>query len=545
MAWTSRTTWTDDRIAEGIRDVMSKLGISHMPSARQIRSVTDSHALAAQVSKRAGGFDGWADRLGVPRAAHASRLGWEWEAWFMDQARQRGFHVQERTRVKEPYDCIVNGRTVDVKVANGAWITDDWQWTWRIGKKAHTTEFYALVALTEGRPSVLILPAEEVPLTCMSMRGGSTSQRSRAQWFDRWDLFGSPSNKAITPMTPIFLDIETLKQAPETFMVPDVATMAPPKTHKKAETIAEWRKEKAETLLDELRDQSSLEPLMGGIVVAVGVAIGNEPAKCIVAKTFDEAGELALLTAVEKAFAKYLVNPIVTWNGSGFDYAFLGKRALRHGLYSLARVMHRDKPWSPLHIDCLDVWRQHNRQSLGKLVDVARFLGIPDPHDPITGADVTEAIQAGRAEDVKAHCLADIVRLREVYWRLRAGGWIVIDDEVPDELPVRPPRVSERDALLAACAELQVGLDLGTVLEAARDAGVPVQQAGDPADGPHPDGCTLDVLRRYHAALQGQAERRFRADVVDGVGVADGAEGVGVGASAAGAHASAENGQAA
>lgn len=308
-------------------------------------------------------------------------------------------------------------------------------------------------------------------------------------------------------MEPIFLDIETTVQDPEPFMVPDVATLEPPGTYKKPESIAEWRKEKAATLVDELRDASSLEPLLGGTVVCVVVARGAAAPVVVMAPTPDETGELFLLQQLEKGLQRYKTNPLVTWNGLSFDLPFLAKRALRHGLYALASRCHQDKPWgSALNIDLFKVWQQHDRSSKGRLSMVAQYLGIPSAPGEIMGRDVAAAIAAGDTAKVSAHCAADVERLRQIYWRMRAAGWVQGDDALPDELPVRPPRVSDRQALLNACAELQVSLDKASVKAAADAAGI--AWTGDPPgeDGPVIDeATTIEQLKTFHRALRAKA----------------------------------------
>lgn len=304
-------------------------------------------------------------------------------------------------------------------------------------------------------------------------------------------------------MVTIFLDIEVLAQDPEPFMIPRVEDLDPPATYKKPESIAEWRAEKAATLVGDLRDKSSLEPLLGGTVVVVAIASGARPPSVLFAPTPDEEGELDLLTRLEAMLLRVDKPQFVTWNGHGYDYPYLGKRALRHGLYALARMMYRDKPWVTTHLDLFQTWQQGSRTAMGKLSAVAEFFGIPADDFEITGKDVAAAIADGHLDRVQKHCAGDLERLRAVYWRLRAASWVAGDAPIPDDLTARPPRPTERMRILQACAELQIEIDKGSVKAAANAAGMAWEGKPPIGDGPVIDSTTpIEHLREFLAGLQ-------------------------------------------
>ena len=186
-----RIRWSKDEVERRVRVVVSDLGLDRMPTKSECLRASGSNALGCAVIDHGGGFDVVADALGLRRSVHASRVGWQWEDWFAEQARTRGCEVVLRRRVKEPYDMIINGRTVDVKVANGAMVANSTQWTWRIAKKVHTSDVYVFIGL-EGTipPVVFIKPARVVPLTCSTARRGPTMFGIHREWIDRWDLLG-------------------------------------------------------------------------------------------------------------------------------------------------------------------------------------------------------------------------------------------------------------------------------------------------------------------------------------------------------------------
>lgn len=178
-----RESWSDEKVAVRLRAAIRRLGVSTMPTAAQLVSVGDS-SLAQRIA-RSGGFDMWASKIGASPSQHASRKGWEWEAWVASFAGAMGANVERRSRVKEPWDLKINGRTVDVKVSYGKIVAGGPQWTWRIGRKEHVCEFYVLIAQFDGAPPVPhICPSSVIPLTCTTARLSGWS----AKWRYRWDL---------------------------------------------------------------------------------------------------------------------------------------------------------------------------------------------------------------------------------------------------------------------------------------------------------------------------------------------------------------------
>lgn len=181
-----RTRWTESLIEQRLRDAVAALAVSRMPTANELRSLPGGNALACKVSRTCNGFDGWADRLGLERAEHASRKGWRWEEWIAEQAEARGMNVERRRRVKEPWDLLINGRAVDVKVSRPYKnSTGTFQWTFRIEREDLRRYFYILVAQQiEGPPRIYIVPHQFMPCTCATI--GVRSKYSR--WLNRWDL---------------------------------------------------------------------------------------------------------------------------------------------------------------------------------------------------------------------------------------------------------------------------------------------------------------------------------------------------------------------
>jgi hypothetical protein len=286
--------------------------------------------------------------------------------------------------------------------------------------------------------------------------------------------------------TPIYLDIETLKQPPYPWMLRESEDLVPPRTIKDPEKRTAWVADKAATQEAELRDQSSLEPLLGGVVLCVGMAIGDREPRVLSNVTGDEEGERKLLELVERVLcsgpSKATENvdrwtlPIVSWNGQ-FDWQFLGKRALRHGLWNLARRMVIPRPWGdPLHIDARGPWMRWDSRAIGRQVEVARFLGI-EVTDTVNGRDVAQLWEQGDRDAIVDHCLSDVRVLREIVRRFARAGWmpeLAVAEAEREPPPIPPARGSVAD-LLTRSHVLQIQRDPDQVRAALQAATIQVE----------------------------------------------------------------------
>lgn len=286
--------------------------------------------------------------------------------------------------------------------------------------------------------------------------------------------------------TPIYLDIETLQQPPYPWMLREVEDLVPPRTIKDPDKRAAWVADKVETQEAELREQSSLEPLLGGVVLCVGMAIGDRDPRVLSNVTGDEEGERKLLELVERVLcagpSKATENvdrwtlPIVSWNGQ-FDWQFLGKRALRHGLWNLARRMVIPRPWGdPLHIDARGPWMRWDSRAIGRQVEVARFLGI-EVADTVNGKDVSALWANGDRQSIVDHCFSDVRVLREIVRRFARAGWmpeLAVAEAEREPPPIPPARGSAAD-LLTRSHVLQIERDPDQVRAALQTAGIQVE----------------------------------------------------------------------
>lgn len=165
-----------------------------MPTNSQMRDHFGNNVLGNLVVRR-GGFDLWAKMAGLLQSKHASRTGWNAEDYVAYHAESQGLTIERRGRVKESFDMKINGILVDVKYAKGAHISGATQWTWRIAKPKHSVEVYALVADSDDAINIALVPADIVPLTCMSVRAGGDKLGRLTNRIDNWGIFQELSCK--------------------------------------------------------------------------------------------------------------------------------------------------------------------------------------------------------------------------------------------------------------------------------------------------------------------------------------------------------------
>lgn len=218
-------------------------------------------------------------------------------------------------------------------------------------------------------------------------------------------------------MSAIALDIETAPSAAALALPYPASDREPPASYKKEESIAEWRRKDREEWETARIKTYSLSPLWGR-VVAVGIAREDDLTGDVVTTShvgLADADERRLLTAAWEAVADS--DPLVTFNGMGFDLPFLAIRSAILGVTPSVIVNHllRRYSWHP-HYDvrmALTNWDQRGR---GTMDDACAAFGLPPKTG--TGADVWPLVQQGAAETLAAYVQADAERTLALYTKL-------------------------------------------------------------------------------------------------------------------------------
>ena len=151
--------WNEETIAAKVADIANKFAPARMPSNSEVIEMTGSYALANAIQKN-GGYEYWANKLGLERKHSETKVGIEYERRVAKMLRDNGHDVQTTT-IKHPYDLLVDGCVkVDVKVANTSMIRENKVHAYRIAKRQHTCDFY--ICCEVDTDDIYVIPANMV-----------------------------------------------------------------------------------------------------------------------------------------------------------------------------------------------------------------------------------------------------------------------------------------------------------------------------------------------------------------------------------------------
>ncbi|WP_128547134.1 ribonuclease H-like domain-containing protein [Larkinella soli] len=139
-------------------------------------------------------------------------------------------------------------------------------------------------------------------------------------------------------------------------------------------------------------------------------------------KTLSGHDEAALLTEFIQLIEKYPANELIlcAHNGKEFDYPFLCRRMLVHGLPlpSTLRLSGR-KPWEIPHQDTLEMWRFGDTRHYVPLDLLATILNLPTPKsEPLDDQASLVYYQKQGLNRVRESAREAVVALVQVYLRL-------------------------------------------------------------------------------------------------------------------------------
>lgn len=234
----------------------------------------------------------------------------------------------------------------------------------------------------------------------------------------------------------LFIDVETIpSQHPEALALVR-ASIKPPATLKKAESIAAWWASEADTAAQEAWRKQSFDGTVGEIIsVAVTDGDSRQWVRCrtvgeseaallqdfidtIEQWTADECQKLAATCSASHAFP--MDDHTVVAHNAAFDVPFLWKRCAIHGI--------RIPRWLPPPsarpgrgpVCTMLLWAGYGgRIALDALT---KALGLPSPKGDMDGSMVFDAWQAGQHEAIAQYNLADAQAVAAVWHRLQTVG---------------------------------------------------------------------------------------------------------------------------
>lgn len=218
----------------------------------------------------------------------------------------------------------------------------------------------------------------------------------------------------------LYIDIETLPTARADVRDYIAATVKPPATMSKAETIAKWEAESKAGAIDEAVAKTGLDGSFGRVCV-IGWAFNDGKPRTLL----NADNEAALLTCFADEMADAINHStefstcVIGHNVSSFDLRFLVQRFIVNGIRPPMVIQRaaQAKPWeSDKVFDTMVQWAGvGNRISLDKL---CLALGIPSPKGDMDGSMVAEYVAAGRIEEVAVYCCRDVEAARAVHQRM-------------------------------------------------------------------------------------------------------------------------------
>ena len=185
--------------------------------------------------------------------------------------------------------------------------------------------------------------------------------------------------------TILFLDIETVSQKADFSELQD-------------ETKSLWEKkahrliEDGQSIHDSYKKAGIFAEFGKIICISVGIIKTVEKTRTLRIKSFYGDDEKKLLTDFNALVAKYFNTNdhyLCAHNGKEFDFPFIARRSLIHGLPLAACLDTRGlKPWEVKHFDTLELWRFGDYKNYTSLEILTHIFNIPSPKDDITGAQV-------------------------------------------------------------------------------------------------------------------------------------------------------------
>jgi predicted PolB exonuclease-like 3'-5' exonuclease len=225
-------------------------------------------------------------------------------------------------------------------------------------------------------------------------------------------------------MTLLFLDVETLPTSDPEAIAEIAATIKPPGTLKKQESIDAWMAENKESAVKEAVHKTGFSGLYGSICC---ICYAFDDGEVFSVRVGDEISEKVML----ESFYSHVFNnnaidtargyvagdlTIVGHNVIGFDLPFIKHRSIINKVKPSPQFIKAfDDKWGKDVKDTMIMWSpdKERRASMDKL---CKAFGIPGKGD-FDGSMVAETWPVD-PEKVIEYCRDDVRRTREIYKRL-------------------------------------------------------------------------------------------------------------------------------
>jgi predicted PolB exonuclease-like 3'-5' exonuclease len=216
----------------------------------------------------------------------------------------------------------------------------------------------------------------------------------------------------------LFLDVETVPQAASYNDLPERMKVL---WEKKS---ARLRKEN-QTAEEMYKDAGILAEFGKIICISAGYIHAAEKGKVFRVRSFYGDDEKLLLSqfcaSLHAFFAKRKNAQLCAHNGKEFDFPYIARRILIHGLPlpDVLDVAGR-KPWETPFLDTMDLWKFGDYKHFCSLDLLTTILNIPTPKDDIDGSRVAAVYyEEKNIERIVRYCEKDALAVAQLLLRYR------------------------------------------------------------------------------------------------------------------------------
>jgi DNA polymerase elongation subunit (family B) len=208
----------------------------------------------------------------------------------------------------------------------------------------------------------------------------------------------------------LFLDIETApafstyQEQPELF-------------RKLWDRKVEYLKKEDDETPESVYSRAGIYAEFGKIIcVSAGIFKGKE----FRIKSFygdDEYQLLRQFCKLLEAHYNYEKKMLCAHNGKEFDFPFLARRILIHGL-PLPNILDAagKKPWEVQFLDTMELWKFGDYKHYTSLELLCAVFDIPTPKDDISGADIHKVYwQDHDLERIRTYCQKDVLTVAQLF----------------------------------------------------------------------------------------------------------------------------------
>ncbi|MDX2248590.1 MAG: 3'-5' exonuclease [Bacteroidia bacterium] len=231
----------------------------------------------------------------------------------------------------------------------------------------------------------------------------------------------------------LFLDVETV---PVVATFQELPERLQPLWEKKA---AQYQRNEPEKSGAELfADRAGIHAEFGKIVcISCGyLQFDDSNVPHITLKSYFGPDEFTVLKDFGRMLDKYTSvkegRNICAHNGKEFDFPYLGRRFVVHGL-SIPYVLRVQgkKPWETRFLDTMDLWKFGDYKAYTSLELLSAILGIPSPKDDLDGSQVASVFWKEKDyERIKNYCEKDVLTTAQVLLRMSRQPLISVTPEV-------------------------------------------------------------------------------------------------------------------